>query len=62
MAKFTTLPTRIYQDKSIRRAFLPSASDATVYGVNAGVAEYYKATPAQEFPSTLDHIIAATAG
>jgi hypothetical protein len=64
MATFNTNPTRIniVPAPVERIALLPSAKEPITYGVNAGVAEYCKETPVEERPSTLDHVIAATAG
>ncbi len=62
MATFKTAPSRIYQDEKTRRAYLPGSAEPFVYGVNSGIGSYYGANPKKEFPSTIDHVIAATAG
>jgi len=62
MKRFQTAVSRIHQDAHTRRAYIPGSDQPFTYGVNAGIAAYYGATPAREFPSTIDHVIAATAG
>lgn len=54
---------RVYQDeRPVRRAFVGGAKEPIKYGVNGGIASFYKMTPKEELPSTLDHIVGATAG
>ena len=48
----------------IRAAHLPAEAEPTLYGVHGAVAEHY-GVPADAFPphaTTLDHVVAATAG
>jgi hypothetical protein len=48
----------------IRRAYLPAESEPVIFGVHGAVAEHYKVTP-NAFPehaTTLDYVVAATAG
>ncbi len=54
---------RIEQDKGKnRRAYIANFEEPVQYGVHGGVKEFYKATPEEEYPSTLDHIVAAAGG
>ncbi|MGB8000886.1 MAG: hypothetical protein WCF60_12460 [Anaerobacillus sp.] len=54
---------RIEQDKGKnRRAYIADFEEPVQYGVHGGVKEFYKATPDEEYPSTLDHIVAAAGG
>jgi hypothetical protein len=48
----------------VRRAFLPAESAPVVFGVHGAVAEHYKVPPQVLDPhaTTLDYIVAATAG
>lgn len=62
MKRFQTAVSRIFQDARTRRAYLPGSDEPFIYGVNSGIAAYYQVTPPREFPSTIDHVIAATAG
>jgi hypothetical protein len=56
---------RIEREKGpVRRAYLPAESAPVIFGVHGAVAEHYK-VPADAFPphaTTLDYIVAATAG
>lgn len=48
----------------VRRAFLPAETDPVFFGVHSEIAEHYGVDP-QQFPphaTTLDYVIAATAG
>jgi hypothetical protein len=48
----------------LRRAYLPAEKEAALFGVHGPVAEHYKVPPAVLEPhaTTLDYIVAATAG
>jgi len=48
----------------IRRAYLPAETDPVIFGVHGAVAEHYKVALAvlQPHATTLDYIVAATAG
>ena len=48
----------------LRRAFLPAESAPVLFGVHGAVAEHYKVPPQVLEPhaTTLDYIVAATAG
>lgn len=48
----------------IRKAYLPTERNPVVFGVHGAVAEHYKVPPAVLEPhaTTLDYIVAATAG
>lgn len=45
-----------------RRAWLPAHEDAVEFGVHGAVAAHYGVEPDVERPTTLDYVIAATAG
>ena len=48
----------------LRRAYLPAESAPVIFGVHGAIAEHYKVPP-DAFPphaTTLDYIVAATAG
>ena len=48
----------------MRRAYLPAEAEPVIFGVHGAIAEHYKVPP-DAFPShatTLDYIVAATAG
>ena len=48
----------------VRRAYLPAESEPVIFGVHGAVAEHYKVPPNtfEEHATTLDYIVAATAG
>jgi hypothetical protein len=48
----------------IRRAYLPAESEPVIFGVHGAVARHYKVAPGALPPhaTTLDYIVAATAG
>lgn len=46
----------------IKKAVINGFSEPVIYGVHGGVKEFYKVTPEIEYPSTLDHIVAAAGG
>jgi len=48
----------------VRRAYLPAESQPVIFGVHGAVAEHYKVPPNVSDPhaTTLDYIVAATAG
>lgn len=48
----------------IRRAYLPGESQPIIFGVHGAIAEHYKvpADVLEPHASTLDYVIAATAG
>lgn len=53
----------ILQDKGPnRRAYITGFDEPLTFGIHGGVKEFYKATPEEEHPSTLDHIVAAAGG
>ena len=56
---------RIEREKGpVRRAYLPAESAPVIFGVHGAIAEHYKVPP-DAFPphaTTLDYIVAATAG
>ena len=48
----------------LRRAFLPAEKDPVLFGVHTAVAEHYGRAPGTYEPhaTTLDYVVAATAG
>jgi hypothetical protein len=48
----------------LRRAYLPAEEQPTLFGVHSEVAQHYGVDPAAHAPraTTLDYIVAATAG
>ena len=48
--------------RPIRHAFIEHFEEPTYYGVHTAIADFYGVTPETEYPSTLDHIIAAVGG
>jgi hypothetical protein len=54
---------KIVQDEgSNRRAFVGKFENPINFGVHSGVKEFYNIETDEEYPSTLDHIIAAAGG
>ena len=48
----------------VRRAYLPAEPEPVIFGVHGAIAEHYKVAP-DAYPAhatTLDYIVAATAG
>ena len=45
-----------------RRAMIEGFDEPVYYGVHGGIKQFYNVEPAKEYPATLDHIVAATAG
>ena len=48
----------------VRRAYLPAEAAPVIFSVHGSVAEHYKVPPGafEEHATTLDYIVAATAG
>jgi hypothetical protein len=46
----------------IRKAYIGQFDEPIYYGVHGGVKQFYGVTPEVEYPSTLDHIVAAAGG
>src|SRR5713226_262060 len=54
---------RVIQEKRPnRRAYIADFPQPVYFGVHAGVAAFYKMTPDEPLPSTLDYLVAAAAG
>jgi hypothetical protein len=54
---------KIVQDEGAnRRAFVGEFEEPIHFGVHSGVKEFYKIETDVEYPSTLDHVIAAAGG
>ncbi len=45
-----------------RRAMIEGFDEPVYYGVHGGIKRFYNVEPTKEYPATLDHIVAATAG
>lgn len=52
----------VQDERPNRRAYIADFTEPIYFGVHGGVKDFYKATPEIEYPSTLDHIVAATGG
>jgi hypothetical protein len=46
----------------IREAYIGSFKEPVMFGVHGGVKKFYGVEPEVEYPSTLDHIVAAAGG
>lgn len=46
----------------IRKAYIGNFQEPLFFGVHGGVKEFYGAETEMEYPSTLDHIVAAAGG
>ncbi|WP_019413048.1 hypothetical protein [Paenisporosarcina sp. TG20] len=46
----------------IREAYIGNFEEPVLYGVHGGVKAFYGAVTEIEYPSTLDHIVAAAGG
>ena len=45
-----------------RKATIEGFPGEVFYGVHGGIKNFYKVTPKEEHPATLDHIVTAVAG
>ncbi|MBT2757742.1 hypothetical protein J7E71_17795 [Mesobacillus foraminis] len=55
----------VYQEDTankIRKAYIDGFNDPLFFGVHGGVKEFYGVEPDVQYPSTLDHIVAAAGG
>jgi hypothetical protein len=52
----------IQEKRPKRRAYLADFPQPVYFGVHAGVAAFYKMTPDEPLPSTLDYLVASAAG
>ncbi len=52
----------IQEKRPKRRAYIADFPQPVYFGVHAGVAAFYKITPDEPLPSTLDYLVAAAAG
>ena len=54
---------RIVREKGpTRKAVIEGFSEPVYYGVHSGIKRFYGVEVEKEYPATLDHMIAATAG
>ena len=52
----------VKENGPIRRATIEGFNEPVYYGVHGGIKRFYNLEPEKEYPATLDHIVAATAG
>ena len=52
----------IQEKRPKRRAYIEGFPQPLYFGVHSGVAAFYKMTPEEPLPSTLDYLVAAAAG
>jgi len=52
----------VQEKRPKRRAYVAGFKEPIFFGVHAEVADFYKMTPDEELPSTLDYLVAAAAG
>jgi hypothetical protein len=45
-----------------RKAMIEGFGEPIYYGVHGGIKKFYNVEPKKEYPATLDHMVAATAG
>ena len=45
-----------------RKAIIEGFDEPIYYGVHGGIKRFYNIEPEKEYPATLDHMVAATAG
>ena len=58
-----TSRVKIVREKGpTRRATIEGFSEPIYYGVHGGIKKFYNVEPEKEYASTLDHMIAGTAG
>lgn len=54
---------RVVQEKRPRRrAYIADFPQPIFFGVHEGVAAFYRVTPEEPLPATLDYLVAAAAG
>ena len=52
----------VQQQRPLRLAYIENFAEPVRYGLHSAIAHYYGVTPAEELPSTLDHLIGAVGG
>ena len=52
----------IQEKRPKRRAYLAGFKEPIYFGVHSEVADFYKMTPEEELPATLDYLVASAAG
>ncbi len=52
----------IQEKRPKRRAYLAGFEEPIYFGVHSEVAAFYKMTPEEELPATLDYLVASAAG
>lgn len=56
---------QVYQvdtKNKVKKAVIGGFPEPVIYGVHSGVKDFYKVETDKEYPSTLDHIVAAAGG
>ncbi|MCM3585760.1 hypothetical protein M3182_08365 [Mesobacillus maritimus] len=55
----------IYQEDTrnkVKKAYVDGFEEPLTFGVHGGVKEFYGVNPEVQYPSTLDHLVAAAGG
>lgn len=52
----------VREEGPTRKAFIEGFDEPIYYGVHGGIKRFYGMEPKKEYPATLDHMVAATAG
>jgi len=52
----------IQEKRPKRKAYLAGFKEPIYFGVHSAVADFYKMTPEEELPATLDYLVASAAG
>lgn len=58
----TTHVKIVQEERPLRHAFIEHFTEPVKYGMHTAIAAFYGATPKEEVPSTLDHMVGAIAG
>ncbi|MBT2705387.1 hypothetical protein [Bacillus sp. ISL-35] len=60
LTKITVIQKDI--SNKIKQAYIDGFQEPLLFGVHGGVKQFYGVNPEVEYPSTLDHIVAAAGG
>ena len=52
----------VQQKRPLRLAYIENFPEPVRYGLHSAIANFYKITPEEEIPATLDHLVGAVAG
>jgi hypothetical protein len=58
----TTRARIVGEEPPIRKAMIEGAGEPVYYGIQGGLKRFFNIETKRDYPSTLDHIVAATAG